>query len=58
MEPTDARFEAPLLLIDSTPVLPTSNQPCSQLCSQPELEARLFNPEPQEAGMGGTSAVI
>src|SRR5208283_6154453 len=49
--PTDARLDAPLLLIDRTPDLLVSNQPRSQSCRKPECSARLVMAASQEAGM-------
>src|SRR5208337_3440102 len=53
--PSDARFEAPLLLHASAPALPVSNHPSSQPCSNPECPARLVIFAAQEAGIGGGS---
>jgi len=56
-KPRDARFEAPLLLMERLPLLVVSNQPDNQVCRKPALAENLSGAPLHEVGMGGTSAV-
>ena len=57
-KPSEARFDAPLLLNVSNPPLAGSNQPCSQSWIIPVLPERPVKDACHEGGMAGISLVM